>query len=68
MCHYNFHDFEGRRYYSTYYASAIIIPVLFEICHYVRLEMTWAHCQVYRGAMYIRMDKIALAHSLSLIH
>jgi hypothetical protein len=36
--HYNFDVLEVRHYYSTYYASAIIISHLFEICHYVRLE------------------------------
>lgn len=29
------------------------------------LETIWAHCQVNRGVMYIRMDKIAHALSIS---
>jgi hypothetical protein len=34
-------------YYSTYYASAIIISHLFEACHYVRPIPAEAHLQVY---------------------
>jgi hypothetical protein len=47
MCHYKFHVFEERHYYSTYYVSVITISHLFEECHYVRPTPSVAHLQVY---------------------
>ena len=60
MCHYNFHVFEGYHYYSTYYASAIIIFHLFEACHFERPTPSVAHLQAYGRPSYIRMDAYAL--------
>jgi hypothetical protein len=56
-------------YRSRNYVIVITILHMSEICHYVHLETSWAHCLVYRGLLYIRIYKIAPAQlSLSLSH
>jgi hypothetical protein len=58
--HYNCHDFEAHRYYLPNYASAIIIPRLFETRHYVRPTPSWTHYQAYRREPYFSMVCFAL--------
>jgi hypothetical protein len=65
-CHYNFAVFEVHQYYSKKLCHC---RYNFEVRHYIHLETSWTHCQVYKGLLYICMDKIAptqlsLSHSL----
>jgi hypothetical protein len=62
--------FETHHYYSRNYATVIATLQQFEIHHYVHLERYWAHCQAYRGVLYIHMDTITPYYSFldSLTH